>query len=293
MKPFFIAEVSSNHNACLSRASDLISMCAELGFDAVKFQLFNIDKLFSKEILLQSKDHRDRKEWELPVSFIPSLSTQARDLGMEFGCTPFYIEAVDELLPFVDFYKVASYEILWHDLIKKCCETGKKFMFSSGMATLDEIKSALSVIEMAKSSDVTLMKCTSNYPAEPTDLNLAAIDSLKKIGSQYKKLQFQVGLSDHSRSIPAVLRAIHKYDISAIEVHVDIDRKGAEFGAGHCWLPEEIRKLKNFIDEGIASDGSDILEPVEKELAERDWRADPEDGLRPLQKLRHSFKDGK
>ena len=53
------------------------------------------------------------------------------------------------------------------------------------------------------------------------------------------------------------------------------------------------RKLKNFIDEGIASDGSDILEPVEKELAERDWRADPEDGLRPLQKLRHSFKDGK
>ena len=59
MKPFFIAEVSSNHNACLSRASDLITMCAELGFDAVKFQLFNIDKLFSKEILLQSKAHRD------------------------------------------------------------------------------------------------------------------------------------------------------------------------------------------------------------------------------------------
>jgi len=212
---------------------------------------------------------------------------------MEFGCTPFYLEAVDELLPFVDFYKVASYEILWHDLIKKCCETGKKFMFSSGMANLEEIKSALSVIETSKATDVTLMKCTSNYPTEPTDLNLSVIESLKKIGSQYKKLTFQVGLSDHSRSIPAVLRAIHKYDISVIEVHVDSDRKGVEFGAGHCWLPQEIRTLKKFIDEGFASDGSDILEPVEKELGERDWRADPEDGLRPLQKLRHLFKDGK
>ena len=289
MKPFLIAEISSNHNGSFSRASSLISVCGELGFDAVKFQLFDIEKLFSNEILAKSKMHRDRKRWELPSEFIPELSKQARESGMQFGCTPFYLEAVDELLPFVDFYKIASYEILWHELIKKCCATGKNLMFSSGMANLNEIKSALSVISMGGSKNVTVMKCTSSYPTKPTDLNLAAIETLKNIGLDYGGLRVNVGLSDHSRSIPAILRAIHKYEVSTVELHVDLDKEGVEYGSGHCWLPEEITMLKKFVDDGIASDGVNSINPVEKELIERDWRADPTDGLRPLKKIRRGF----
>ncbi|OUU30985.1 MAG: N-acetylneuraminic acid synthase [Crocinitomicaceae bacterium TMED209] len=291
MKPYLIAEISSNHNGSLSRASDLVTMCGDIGFDAVKFQLFNIEKLFSPEILSNSKLHQGRKKWELPISFIPELSKRTRDLGMQFGCTPFYLEAVDELLPFVDFYKIASYEILWHDLIKKCCETEKNLMLSSGMASVSEIRKALSVISICKKPEVTIMKCTSSYPTKPIDLNLAAIQTLKEIGIEYSNLNIRVGLSDHSRSLPAILRAIHKYEVSAIEIHVDLDKKGVEFSSGHCWLPSEIKMLKKFIDEGIASDGENKLKPVENELSERDWRADPSDGLRPLKKIRRAFKN--
>ena len=293
MKPFLIAEISSNHNGSLARALDLIAMCGEIGFDAVKFQLFKIEKLFSKEILINSKTHRDRRKWELPENFIPELSTKVRDLGMQFGCTPFYLEAVEKLDPFVDFYKVASYEILWHDLITKCSDTGKNLMFSTGMANVNEIRNALSIITGSKSNEVTVMKCTSNYPTLPSDLNLSSISTIKKIGLEYKNMNFKVGLSDHSKSIPGILRAIHKYEVSAIEIHVDIDGAGVEFPSGHCWLPEEIKMLKNFIDEGLLSDGKRSLAPAEAELKERDWRADPTDGLRPLKRIRHGFKDQK
>ena len=106
-------------------------------------------------------------------------------------------------------------------------------------------------------------------------------------------MNIKVGLSDHSKSIPGILRAIHKYEVSAIEIHVDIDGAGVEFPSGHCWLPEEIKMLRNFIDEGLLSDGERSLAPAEAELKERDWRADPTDGLRPLKRIRHGFKDEK
>ena len=107
----------------------------------------------------------------------------------------------------------------------------------------------------------------------------------------YSNINLSVGVSDHSRSIPAILRAIHKYEVSSIELHVDIDKNGVEFNAGHCWLPKEIKLLKNFIEDGIAADGQNKLDPVEKELLERNWRADPSDGLRPLKIERQKFKD--
>ena len=101
-----IAEISSNHNGDLDRAKKMISLASRYGFDAVKFQVFKIDKLFAEEILSKSKEHSDRRKWELPLDFIPHLAEYCRQEGMQFGCTPFYLEAVDFLNPFVDFFKV-------------------------------------------------------------------------------------------------------------------------------------------------------------------------------------------
>ena len=290
MKPFLIAEISSNHNGSLSRALDLISRCAEVGFDAVKFQLFNINKLFSKEILSQSKAHRDRKEWELPRKFIPVLSTHARDLGMEFGCTPFYIEAVDELCPYVDFFKISSYEILWLDLFKACCQTGKPIIFSTGMANLNEVKDVLETISIGKSKNVTVLKCTSNYPCKPEDVNLESIETMRKLAHAFD-FDINIGLSDHTRSIGVVLRAIHKYQVSVVEMHIDLDENGFEFGPGHCWLPEEIALLVQLIKDGLKADGIEKLSFTKSEEVERSWRADPHDGLRPLKEIRKNFNE--
>ena len=288
MKPFLIAEISSNHNADLQRAKDMIKLAADIGFDAVKFQLFKIEELFSKEILKKSKLHRDRKNWELPSDFICSLADTSKEMGLKFGCTPFYLDAVSELEPYVDFFKISSYEILWLDLFSACSLTGKPLIFSTGMASLDEIKNVLEIISRGKSKDVTVLKCTSDYPCRAEDANLKSIETIKNLTQSFEK-NIKTGLSDHTRSIGVILRAIHYYNVSAVEMHIDLDEKGVEFGSGHCWLPGEVKLLVKLINDGFMADGEKNLGFSKNEKEERLWRADPRDGLRPLLEIRDNF----
>ena len=90
-----------------------------------------------------------------------------RPRKIQFSCTPFYLEAVAELAPFVDFYKIASYELLVGDLLKACAATGKPVVLSTGMATMDEIVSAARTLKRGGAQDVTLLHCVSAYPTPP------------------------------------------------------------------------------------------------------------------------------
>ena len=146
MKINFIAEVSSNHSQDLNRSLDFVNKAADIGCDSVKFQLFKIDELFAPEILSKREDIAKRKDWELPLEFLEPLSKECKKRNIKFSCTPFYLDAVDELLPYVDFYKVASYELLWDELLIKCAKTGKPLIISTGMANTDEIKHAVKII---------------------------------------------------------------------------------------------------------------------------------------------------
>src|SRR5665213_803065 len=130
--PLFIAEASSNHGRDLSRALAFVDAAADCGCDAVKFQLFRVRELFAPEILAKSAAHRARTAWELPVAHIEPLAARAAERGIQFSCTPFYLEAVKELEPYVAFYKIASYELLWNGLLETCARTGKKIVLSTG-----------------------------------------------------------------------------------------------------------------------------------------------------------------
>src|SRR5215469_11475365 len=96
-RPMFIAEASSNHDRDLMRALAFVDAAADCGCDAVKFQLFRIDRLFAPEILARSAQHRDRKAWELPLPHLEPIAERCLARGIRFGCTPFYLEAVEEL----------------------------------------------------------------------------------------------------------------------------------------------------------------------------------------------------
>ena len=146
----FIAEVSSNHAQDLNRSLAFVDAAAAAGFDSVKFQLFRVAQLFAPEILAKSPQHRQRVAWELPLEHLAPLAQRCREKGLEFSCTPFYLEAVTELEPYVAFYKVASYELLWTDLLKTCAATGKPVIISTGMATMAEIKAAVATLERGR-----------------------------------------------------------------------------------------------------------------------------------------------
>ena len=281
--PIFIAEVSSNHSCDLNRVKEFIKVSSEIGCKAVKFQLFKIDKLFSSEILAKSQMHRDRKEWELPIEFLPELSSYAHELNMQFSCTPFYIEAVKELEPYVDFYKIASYELLWDDLIIECAKTKKDLVLSTGMATLDEIEHAVQVFKKHSDAKLILLHAISGYPTPIKEANLKAIQTLRE------KFNLDIGLSDHSVSKDVITRAVYKWDASMIEFHLDLDENGAEYKSGHCWLPNQMKDTIDSIKNGLLADGTGEKVPAPSEIDDRLWRADPSDGLRPFKEIREKF----
>ena len=281
--PLFIAEVSSNHGQNIDRAKEFIRVSKEIGCDAVKFQLFKIDQLFSSEILNKSEEHRRRKQWELPVSFLPELARYTHQLGMKFTCTPFYLDAVAELEPYVDFYKIASYELLWDELIIACAKTNKDLVLSTGMASLDEIDHAISVFKQHSNGKLTLLHAISGYPTPINEANVKAIKTLKN------NFKCDIGLSDHSVSPAVLLRAIHKWGATTIEFHLDLDGQGKEFSAGHCWLPNDIKNTILLVKEGFIADGTGEKKPALSEQADRLWRADPADGLRPFKEIRGDF----
>ncbi|MDB9741092.1 N-acetylneuraminate synthase family protein [Candidatus Pelagibacter ubique] len=278
----FIAEVSSNHSKNLERALSFIDIAASIGCSSVKFQLFKIDKLFAPEILKNSEKHRNRKKWELPVEFLPLLTKRCKEKKIQFGCTPFYLDAVKELEPYVDFYKIASYELLWDDLLIACALTKKPVIISTGMANLTEIKHAVDVLRI-KGCEPKVLHCTSAYPTPFNEANLSAIETIRKA------TKCEIGWSDHTVNSGVIHRAIHKWDAKIIEFHLDLDGKGEEFGPGHCWLPDKIREVIKQIREAEEMDGNGVKKPVPSELSDREWRTDPSDGLRPFKLIRKTF----
>ena len=224
----FISEISSNHNGNLKRSLKMIKLSADIGFDIVKFQLFKIDKLFAKEILDKSKDHRNRKKWELNEKHIPILAKQCKQNKIKFCVTPFYLEAVDVIKPYVDYIKIASYEILWKDLLIKCAKTKKPIIISTGMANMNEVMNAIKVLKKNGANKIIILHCVSNYPAQLSSLNLSAINTIRN------KTKLLVGWSDHSAKSLVIYNAIQKWKASYIEMHIDLDGKGFEYKSGHC-----------------------------------------------------------
>lgn len=282
----FIAEIGSNHNGDLGRALALIDACAEAGCDAVKLQIFRVEDLFSPEALAAHPQLAARKAWEFPLDALGPIRKRCDALGIQLGATPFALWAVDAVADHVDFLKVASYELLWHDLLRACATSGKPLIVSTGMASLDEIDGAVEAIRDAGGSDLTLLHCVSAYPTPADQANLAAIETLR---SRYG---CPVGWSDHSCRRDVVARAVGRWGAVDVEVHVDLDGEGNEAGE-HNWAPSALGDLIAELEAGAGTiaeasilDGDGVKRAMPVEEPDVPWRADPVDGLRPLRGIR-------
>jgi len=282
----FIAEIGSNHNRDLTRALRLIDASAAAGCGAVKLQVFRVEDLFAPEVLARRPDLRARRAWELPMELLAPIADHCRSRGLALGATPFGLWAVEPLAERVDFLKIASYELLWHDLVRACAATGRPLLMSTGMATLEEVGGA---VEAAGRADLTLLHCVSGYPTPPEEANLAAIATLREATGR------PVGWSDHTNDAAVVRRAIRRWGAVEVEVHVDLDGGGHEAGE-HNWTPQALRALVAGVAEGgDAGDGDPRMDgtgeklPMPVERFDVDWRADPADGLRPLRATREAL----
>jgi sialic acid synthase SpsE len=281
----FIAEIGSNHNRDLGRALALVEASARAGAHAVKLQVFRVEDIFAPEVLAHRSDLRARRCWELPPKLLEPIAERCDALGVELGATPFGLWAIDALRPHVDFFKVASYELLWHELIRKLAATGTPLVISTGMATMTEIDAAVAAARAGGCEDLRLLHCVSGYPTPPEQCNLAAIGTLRKCYG------CPVGWSDHSARADVVARAIRRWGAADVELHVDLDGTGSEAGA-HNWTPPALASLiaelagSGPVQDVTAADGDGVKHPMPVELPDVAWRADPADGLRPLRGTR-------
>ena len=223
---FIIAEIGNNHNGSLDTAFKLIKSAKDAGANAVKFQVKNIEKSFSKELLDSSyvnensfgKTYREHKmALEFSEEQLKQLYDYASKLDIICFSTPFDIDSVDLLERIGNpIYKISSFHVTDLKLIEHVCKTKKPILMSTGMSTIEEIDKAVELIRKYTENFI-LLHCVSCYPTEDEDVNLSVIPMLRE------KFNCPVGYSGHERGI-AISASVVVLGACAIERHFTLDR---------------------------------------------------------------------
>jgi pseudaminic acid synthase len=249
---FIIAELSANHNGNLQIAKDTIKAIAETGANAVKVQTYKPQSL---TLNLNTGFFSPRTEglwagktpWELytmgslPYDWHKELQELSESLGLVFFSTPFDKEAVDFLENLnIPLYKIASFEITDIPLIEYVASKNKPVLISTGLANEDDISAAINACFKMGNRDVTLLKCTSNYPALIQDANLLTIPNM------IEKFDVKVGLSDHTMgSILPIMSVAMGAEV--IEKHVVLNRANGGVDSAFSMEPIEFKEMVNQI----------------------------------------------
>jgi N-acetylneuraminate synthase/pseudaminic acid synthase len=249
---FIIAEMSANHCRDFELAKKIISAAKDAGADAVKIQTYTADTITidSKrdEFLIKGDGNlwKDRYLYELyqkastPWEWQPRLKEYADSIDIPFFSTPFDFTAVDFLEKMnVPMYKIASFEAYDYPLIRYAAKCGKPMIISTGISTLEEIQGAIDACKSVGNNDITLLKCTSSYPAKLSDMNLITI---KDMVERFSPQGVKIGLSDHSMQIEPVVTAV-ALGARVIEKHFTLDRALGGEDAGFSLNAEEFAAM--------------------------------------------------
>ncbi len=274
---YIIAELSANHGHSFEKALEIVRAAKEAGADAVKLQTYTPDTLtincrrpeflVGKGTLWEGKSLHDLyAEAYTPWEWQPELKKEAERLGMHCFSTPFDDTAVDFLERMdVPAHKIASFELVDTELLKKVASTGKPVIMSTGMATFEEISEAVQILREAGSSQLALLKCTSAYPSAPEDMNLRTIPDLAAC------FGVPVGLSDHTMDVAVPVAAV-AVGACIVEKHLTLHRADGGPDSAFSLEPDEFRAMAHSLRTAEAALGQASYKITQKEESSKAFR---------------------
>jgi N-acetylneuraminate synthase len=244
-EPYFVADIGANHDGSLSRAMALIEQAAEAGADAVKFQSFQVETIVSRRGFADLGQIGHQAAWQqgvyetydaaaMPWTWVPALAARCQQVGVAFMTTPYALELVDAIDPYVPAWKIGSGDITWDALIRHVASKGKPVLLATGAATASEVDDAIGYYfdgwpePTEYGQHLVLMQCNTNYTGDPKNarfVNLRVLDDWR--ATYYAHL----GFSDHTPGSIATCAAVAK-GACVIEKHFTDDpaRPGPDHG---------------------------------------------------------------
>jgi sialic acid synthase SpsE len=215
--PYFIADIGANHDGSLDRAFKLIELAKQAGADAAKFQNFKADQIVSKvgfENLGVQLGHQAK--WEKSVfevyedasisqDWTPLLKKKCLEVGIDYFTSPYDLESVDHVDPYVDLYKIGSGDITWLEIIEYIASKKKPVLIATGASEMADVVRCMNIIE-AYTEDVVLMQCNTNYTLDDDKYKHVNLNVLKTYSARFPNAI--LGLSDHTIGHATVLGAI-------------------------------------------------------------------------------------
>jgi pseudaminic acid synthase len=271
-KTFIIAELSANHGSDINIAKKTILAAKQCGADAIKIQTYTADTItlncdneyfkINQGTIWDGQTLYDLyKDAYMPWEWQPELKKYADEVGITFFSSPFDKTAVDFLEKMnVPIYKIASFEITDIPLIEYTASKGKPIIISTGIATEEEIHDAIDACKSVGNEQITLLKCTSQYPAKPKDANIATMVDMKT------RFGVKVGLSDHTMGSDVAVVAA-SLGATVVEKHFIIDRKIGGPDASFSMTPDEfsemVEKIRN-VEKMLGTVDYSVTESKEK-----------------------------
>lgn len=261
-----VAELSGNHNGDLGRAVATIQAAKDAGAHAIKLQTYTADTLTIRsdrpDFVVPGSGpwggrtlHDLYREAHTPWAWHERLFTEARRVGLEIFSTPFDATAIELLESLgAPAHKVASFELVDDDLLRRVAATGKPVILSTGMANLEEIAHAGRILRDGGCRELVVLKCTSSYPAPDGSMNLASLPLLAAVTG------CPVGLSDHSMGTVAPVVAVTLGAVM-IEKHFTLDRAAGGVDSHFSLEPAEFRELADAVARASAMVGAAALGP--------------------------------
>ncbi|MDF2545701.1 MAG: N-acetylneuraminate synthase [Anaerosolibacter sp.] len=269
MSVFVIAEAGVNHNGSLELAKKLVDAAKDAGADCVKFQTFVSKNIVSKNAVKaeyqkqqtqpEESQHDMLKKLELSFHEFVELNEYCKGKDIEFMSTAFDFDSINFLNSLeMSTWKIPSGDITNLPYLMKIAKLNKRVILSTGMSTMDDIRSAIQVLKDNGSGELTVLHCTTEYPTPFTDVNLRAMLTIKD------EFGVKVGYSDHTRGIEVPIAAV-ALGAMVIEKHFTLDRnmEGPDHKAS--LEPDELKAMLDSIRHIELALGNGMKQPAESE----------------------------